>query len=142
MKKIDFHHHVKDRLSYACAVVKTVRERGLTVALWSTDKARLSIVDNYLWELDPYRFLPHAFVGSPEAASSPILLSEDLEQLNGQVLILLDDQLPPAWEKEFDRFERIVDIVGLDANEVEASRLRWTAYKAAGVELEAYNRES
>ena len=142
MQKIDFHFNVPNRLQYACLVTRTVYRRGLTLAVWAADERRLHRFDSLLWQFDPLSFLPHVRTGSVHAEETPILLSSDLFSLKGDVLLLLDDQLPPHWEEHFDRFTRIIDVVSTEPAELDASRQRYRAYKKAGVELAAYDRRS
>lgn len=142
MQKIDFHFNVPNRLQYACLVARTVYRRGLTLAVWTADERRLRHFDSLLWQFEPLSFLPHVRAGSAHAEQTPILLSSDLSALKGDVLLLLDDALPPDWEKHFDGFTRIIDVVSTEPAELEASRNRYRAYKQAGVELAAYDRRS
>ena len=99
-----------------------------------------SELDELLWRFDDLAFLPHVFADDCHAAETPILLSTKLPQLTGDVLVLLDDALPADWQKEFGRFSRIIDVVSTEPTELKLSRDRWRAYKAAGVELAAYDR--
>lgn len=140
MQKIDFHYNVPNRLRYACLVARTVYRRGLRLAIWSADERRLRELNSLLWRFDDLAFLPHVHADSPLAKETPILLSTRLESLDGDVLLLLDDNLPPEWEQRFDRFSRIIDVVSTDPIELQASRNRFRAYRAAGVELAAYDR--
>lgn len=142
MQKVDFHFNVPDRLRYACLVARTVYRRGLTLAVWTADTKRLRMLDSLLWRFDDLAFLPHTRAGGPLAAETPILLSNRLSELKGDVLLLLDDELPPDWENAFGNFSRIIDVVSTEPNELQASRARYKAYKAAGVELSAYDRRS
>ena len=142
MQKIDFHFNVPNRLRYACLVARTVYRRGLTLAVWSADERRLDALDSLLWRFDDLAFLPHVRAESPLAGETPILLSSKLGNLSGDVLLLLDDGLPPDWALSFDRFQRIIDVVSTDPNELQASRARYRAYKAAGVDLAAYDRRA
>ena len=103
MQKIDFHYNVPDRLRYACLVARTVYRRGLTLAVWTADERRLRELDSLLWRFDDLAFLPHVRAGSPLAGETPIRLSNRLEELEGDVLLLLDDQLPPEWQERLDR---------------------------------------
>ena len=140
MQKIDFHFNVPDRLRYACLVARTVLRRGLTLALWSSDERRLRDLDSLLWRFNDLAFLPHVFTTSPLANETPILMSTDLSSLQGDVLLLLDDHLPPSWQTDFERFNRIIDVVSTKPDELKLSRDRYRAYRAAGVELAAYDR--
>lgn len=140
MQKIDFHYNVANRLAYACRVARTVYKRGLTLAVWTSDERRLRELDSLLWRFDDLAFLPHVRAESPLAAETPIRLSSNLAALQGDVLLLLDDFLPPDWKTDFERFERIIDVVSTEPAELEQSRSRYRAYKAAGVTLAAYDR--
>ena len=140
MQKIDFHYNVPDRIHYACAVAATVFRRGLSLAVWSSDAGRLRSFNAQLWERDSLSFIPHVSAEHPHAAETPVRYSTSLQALSGDVLLLLDDTLPPDWETEFKRFDRIIDVVSTQEAEVQASRARYRAYKQAGVELAAYDR--
>ncbi len=140
MKKIDFHFNVPDRLRYACLVAQAVLKRGLALAVWSSSEARLRDLDRLLWRFDDLAFLPHASAESGLADETPILWSTDLSKLKGDVLLLLDDYLPPTWQTDFDRFARIIDVVGTEPEELKRSRDRYRSYRAAGVELAACDR--
>lgn len=105
-------------------------------------RARLRELDSLLWRFDDLAFLPHVGAASPLAAETPIRLSSRLEELEGDVLLLLDDQLPPEWQERLERFNRIIDVVSTKPDELQASRSRYRAYKAAGVDLAAYDRRS
>lgn len=140
MQKVDFHFNVPDRLRYACSVAKTVLHRKLRLAVWTSDADRLGRLDALLWSYSDLAFLPHVAPGHRLAPDTPILLSTRLEELEGDVLLLLDDALPPDWQTAFERFPRIIDVVSTKPDELQASRARYRAYKAAGVELAAYDR--
>lgn len=140
MQKIDFHFNVPNRLRYACLVARTVYKRGLTLALWTSDAERLRSLDALLWRFDDLAFLPHARCGNRLEGETPILLSTNLAELKGDVLLLLDDHLPENWKTEFERFARIIDVVSTEPQELKLSRDRYRAYKAQGVELAAYDR--
>lgn len=50
MTQVDFHFNVPNRLFYACQVAATVFRRGMTLAVWSADAARLQAFNAMLWE--------------------------------------------------------------------------------------------
>ena len=124
MQKIDFHFNVPNRLRYACLVARTVYKRGLTLAFWTSDAERLRNFDQLLWSFDDLAFLPHVRANSAHADETPILLSTDLSELKGDVLVLLDDHLPESWKTDFERFGRIIDVVSTDPTELRLSRDR------------------
>lgn len=142
MQQVDFHFNVPGRLLYACQVAKTVLvKRRLTLSYWSSNSDLLKRLDSMLWSFDDLAFLPHSFAEGEAASSAPILLSTNLSALKGDVLVLLDDSLPPNWKTEFSRFNRIIDIVGTSEQEKATSRIRYKAYRDSGVKLMAYDRK-
>ena len=139
MQQIDFHFNVGNRLLYACRVAQTVLRRRMTLAVWSRDERRLRDLDRLMWRYRDLAFLPHVEASRPTAARTPIRWSTRLDALEADVLLLLDDALPDDWEHALSRFGRIIDVVGSAPEEVESSRSRYRAYRAAGAELAAYD---
>lgn len=141
MYSIDFHYNVPKRLPYACLVAKTVLRRGLRLAVWTRNVERLKALDALLWSFNDLAFVPHVGPEHPLAPKTPVLLGADLNALTGDVLLLIDDDLPEGWQQAFARFSRIIDVVSLDPEETRLSRARYRAYRDAGVELKAYDRK-
>ena len=142
MQQIDFHSHVPNRILYACQVARTVYRRGLTLAVWCSDARRLEQFNSLLWDRFPLEFIPHVEASHPESKDTPVVFGTQLAQMKADVLLLLDDYLPPDWQEAFVNFSRIIDVVSTDENEVQLSRQRYLAYKRAGVELKHYNRSN
>ncbi len=141
MKQIDFHYHVANRSIYACKLVKKVTEKKLSVALFSSNADFLQLVYDDLWRFEDMTFIPHAWADSEYARDTNVLFTTDLTKLKGQdVLILLDDNVPENWSETFEKFDRIVDIVGTSEEELQTSRARFRLYKSSGVTLMAYDR--
>lgn len=141
MQQIDFHYNVPNRLRYACLVAKTVYSRQLKLAVWSSDAQRLSDFDSCLWQLDAMSFVPHVDATSEFAARTPVIFSTDLSKLSGDVLLLLDDHIPASWQTDFERFDRIIDVVSTDPAELQCSRARFVQYRNSGVKLVAHDRQ-
>lgn len=141
MKQIDFHYHVANRSLYACKLVKKVTAMKMSVALYSSNEEFLKMVYDDLWRFEDMTFIPHAWVDSEYARDTIVLFTTDLAKLkSSDVLILLDDNVPENWKASFERFDRIVDIVGTSEEELQSSRARFRLYKASGVTLKAYDR--
>ena len=65
----------------------------------------------------------------PAQARTPIWLLDDPQAcIEPQVLV----NLGPAVAPGFDRFARVIEIVGEDADDAQAGRQRWRHYVAAG----------
>ncbi len=141
MNQIDFHYHVANRSIYACKLVKKVSAMGKSVALFSSNADFLQLVYDDLWRFEDMTFIPHAWADSEFARDTNVLFTTDLTKLKGQdVLILLDDNVPENWSETFEKFDRIVDIVGTSEEELQTSRARFRLYKSSGVTLMAYDR--
>lgn len=141
MNQIDFHFNVLNRSIYACRLVKKVTGLGLTVGLWSRNEVFLKNVFDDLWRFEDMTFIPHAWAGSDLERETGVVFSTDLAALGRRdVLILLDEAVPENWKTAFSSFDRVIDIVSRNDEELQHSRTRYRLYKASGVELKAYDR--
>lgn len=141
MQQIDFHFHVRNRSLYACKLLKKLYGLKLTAVVWSTDRLLLKRVYDDLWRFDDLAFIPHAWSDAPEASQSPIVFGSDLEALpKNKVIVLLDENVPNNWQQALAPYDRVVDIVSTDPEELTHARARYRIYKAAGVTLKAYDR--
>jgi DNA polymerase III subunit chi len=70
-------------------------------------------------------------------AHSPIVLSAELpaNAAESQVLLNLGAVLPSG----FERFERLIELVGQDEADLQAARTRWKHYKDRGYALSRYD---
>lgn len=135
MSRIDFHFNVPDRLVYACRVVRKARAAGKTVVVWTSDAARLAAFDTQLWTFSALDFIPHVRTGSPLAADTPVLLADDATTAPAaDVLLLIDDAIPPDHGALFARFERVIDVVSPVEEEKLAARARFKAYRDEGLD--------
>ncbi|MCG5031342.1 DNA polymerase III subunit chi [Mesosutterella sp. OilRF-GAM-744-9] len=143
MQQIDFHFNVGSRLQYACLFVRKVWKMGKSVAVWSSDSARLADFNRRLWAFDDLSFVPHAMAGSQDAQEARVVLSEDPSRLpDSDVLLLLDESVPPDFEQLFRRFDRVVDIVSSVPEETAAARARYKIYRKLNCPLKAYDQGS
>jgi DNA polymerase-3 subunit chi len=133
--RVDFHFNVDHRLQYACRVVRKARGAGKSVLAFAREPDRLARFDAALWTFSALDFLPHVYADSPLAASTPILLTLQAETAHVRdVLLNLDDDTPPEFERWFARFERVIEVVSLDDTDRRLARARFTAYRQAGIE--------
>ncbi len=143
MQKIDFHFNVAQRTLYACRLIKKVRAMGLTVAVWSSNEVLLRRAYDDLWRFEDLTFIAHAWAGSAFEADAPVVFASDITKLKAaDVIILLDETVPPDWQKVLAPFDRVVDIVSTSPTELTNSRARYRLYKTAGVTLNAYDRKA
>ncbi|HIU37101.1 MAG TPA: DNA polymerase III subunit chi, partial [Candidatus Aphodousia faecigallinarum] len=126
--------NVANRLLYACRVVRKARANNMTVAVWTRDAHKLDFFARQLWSFEPTGFYPHVAADDELAAETPIVYHTDEKLLPARdVLILLDDEVPDDWKTLFDRFGRVIDIVGATEAERLPARQRFKTYRAAGL---------
>jgi len=130
---VDFHVNVDHAVGYACRVVRKVRSAGLTVLVHSRDTARLARLDQALWTFSVLDFLPHVDAGSPLAPQTPVWLSRETAATGRDVLVLLEDEPVPNCREWFPHFDRVIDIVSADEDDLARGRARFRAYRDAGL---------
>lgn len=143
MTRIDFHFNVDHRIHYACRVTRKARAAGKRVVVYARSAERLAQYDTALWTFSALDFLPHVYVASPLAASTPILLALDHAAAPASdVLLTLDDEAPPAFAELFGRYERVIEVVSRDDDDRTRARTRFRAYKDHGFQPTTFDGRS
>jgi DNA polymerase-3 subunit chi len=140
---VEFHTGLADPAAFAARLLGKALRTGHRVQC-AADAALRAQIDRLLWTGAERDFLPHALW--PEAAL-PVLSRTPLwlvlqalppgaaprpgEPPAPAVLVNLAAPMP---ERPTD-YERVIELVGTDADSVAAGRERWRAYKACGVEV-------
>lgn len=132
MSRIDFHVHVSDKLAYSCRLLRKACLSGARVAVVAEPEVLVAL-DDWLWRFSPVDFVPHCRAGASGVAlaASPIVLSKSLSAAacaGRQTVLNLGREVPAG----FDAFERLIDVVSDDVDEVMAGRQRWKHYVALG----------
>ncbi|KXU93791.1 DNA polymerase III subunit chi [Caballeronia megalochromosomata] len=135
MTRIDFHTNVGDPLAYACRLVRKAYLSGKPLVVLA-ESQRLAAFDEQLWTFQPLEFVPHCMAKSPLAADTPVVLTSNLDEApHHQVLVNLGAPMPA----QFARFERLVEIVGSEGDELAAGRERYRFYRDRGYTIETHN---
>ncbi len=134
MAEVAFHFNVPERLAYACRLLRKAHRLGNRVVVVGAPDV-LGRLDRLLWISDAMDFVPHIRVdGEADVAEhlrdTPLWLVDDVSRAPPQfrVLVQLADELPAG----IDRFERIVEVVSTDPDELAAGRRRWRQHQDAG----------
>lgn len=136
MTRIDFHFNAPDRIGYGCRLARKVYRSGGAAVVFCDDAARLARFDAMLWSLSPTDFVPHVAVDDRWAPRTPIVLTASADDTpHHQVLINLGDSMPGF----FSRFERLIEIVGDDAEDRSRARARYKWYKDRGYPLKTHD---
>ena len=132
MTRIDFHSNAPDKALHACRWLrKAALDMGAQVVV-SGDPATLDDIDARLWQLTPADFIAHCRADAQPAVlqRSPVVLGLPPATAlpHHQLLLNVGTEVPAG----FERFERLVELVGADAADVQAGRTRWRHYKQRG----------
>ena len=162
MTEISFHFNAPDKLAYACRLLRKAVSGGTQVVVTAAPDT-LSTLDTLLWTISPLDFIPHCFAAADAAliSASPVLLgmpsaksqrqgipfaleSTQVEAYSGAstnaaakplVLVNLGDTVPAG----FERFERLVEVVGGGQEDRACARDRWRHYAQRGYAITRYD---
>jgi len=134
--EILFYTFADNPLDVARRVAAKAHGQGRQVMIYAPDAAVADAIDRLLWTTPALGFVPHCRDSDALAAETPVLIGTDTGALrSADVMINLHTGQPPA----FARFERLVEIVGLDEARVEAGRARYRFYKTRGYALQTHD---
>jgi len=137
---IDFHVNVEHPVMHACRVVRKALGQQRTVLIYSSDAHKLSRLDAALWTFSALDFLPHVYADSGLSARTPVWLSLTTELPAARdLLVLLEDELVPDFDRWFGRFVRVIEIVSTEEQDRARARNRFKAYRARGFEPSAHD---
>lgn len=129
MTTVEFHFNAPDRLQAVCRFAAQALSRGERVLVYAPEPEVASRLDRLMWTWPATGFVPHCAVEDTLAPETPVLIArDDQAPADVRVLVNLAAECPP----HFARFERLVEVVGLDEAEREAARERYRQYKARG----------
>jgi DNA polymerase-3 subunit chi len=136
--EIDGHYNMPDKTGYVCRLLrKAVSAHGARLVVVA-DAAALEALDLALWKLAPSEFIAHC--RSDDAPfiveRSPVVLADSSADAlpDRPILVNLGAGLPAR----FERFERLIDIVGSDDADRQAGRARWRHYKDRGYAIRTH----
>ena len=138
MTEVTFHFNVPDKWDYVCRLLRKAGAKGARVTVTGEADA-ITRLDGQLWALSPTDFVPHCEAGSADAntlAASPIVFcaSCDLSP-HHEVLLNLGPVVPPG----FERFERLIEVVGPADADRQSSRQRWKFYQDRGYAIRRHD---
>jgi DNA polymerase-3 subunit chi len=136
MTKIDFYvgktSSLQARLNLACKLVEKAHVRKLYTYIHTDTPTTSAQLDEMLWKFNDISFIPHALVGTKDAAAR-VLIGHDHEPMeNCGFLINLSNEIPAF----FSRFERLAEILDQEEPVLLAGRKRYQFYRDRGYNLE------
>jgi DNA polymerase III subunit chi len=134
--EISFHFNAPDKVAYACRLLRKALNGGARVFVAGEPEA-LGQLDTALWTFSPLDFIPHCFGDADPSivAASPVVLGSgtQIAASTGQwpVMVNLGEGVPDG----FERFERLIEVVGTGEEDREVARDRWKHYASRGYVL-------
>ncbi len=113
-----------------CQLAMMAWEQGMQSMVLLPDDQQLEQLDQLMWSFPRDRFLPHQSARQPGDAPVVLGLPADLDNCQAQVIINLDTGVIPRPE----RFRRLLELVPASDADRHASRLKFRAYKALGLD--------
>ncbi len=136
MTQIDFYTNVRDKLHTACRIVAKAHGRGHKMLVYCPDPDTAQRVDRLLWTTAPTGFIPHCTPADALAKLTPVIIDHrGDEPLHDELLL----NLRPEWPPYFGRFERLIEIVGLDGEDRRHARDRYKFYRDRGYEIRTHD---
>lgn len=132
--EVEFHTGVDAPLVFACRLLRKAYRKGVRVVV-TAPPALLARLDRELWTFDERDFVPHlrwaAGAAAPRTAGRTPIWLVDGEPPADAPSVLVNVGASRAAEPQ--RFERIIEIVSDDADDLQAGRLRWRDYVQLGL---------
>ena len=132
MTKVDFYTGSPDKLRTACQLSHKAMQNGMRTVISTPDAAATDALDKLLWHYPATAFLPHCRSDAEEAGQMPVVLNRGGDKFpHHELLISLHNECVPY----FSRFERVIEIIGNDAEDSRLGRERFKFYRDRGYEL-------
>lgn len=126
---------MQDRFHFACRLTEKAVKQGNRVLIATADEQGSEALDSLLWSFSPESFVPHALIGSPGAANSPVVISHQQDdETHHDVMINLGLGLPDF----FSRFKRVTEIVVQEETVLAATRKNYAWYQERGYPLNTH----
>lgn len=136
MTTIDFYFNAADRFQVACRLAGKALAQRKRLLIYAPQPDTAQRIDRILWTWPATGFVPHCFAQDPLATETPVLIAaDDAAPDAGELLLNLDTSCPP----HFERFERLLEVVGQDDDARRAGRERYRYYRDRGYPIRNHN---
>ncbi|MBM3393729.1 MAG: DNA polymerase III subunit chi [Betaproteobacteria bacterium] len=136
MTLIDFYVNAENRLATLSSIGVRAMQKQSRLFVLTQDAAETDRVDRFLWTQPAVGFLPHCRASHRLAGVTPIIVDHVTDPIvHEQVLV----NFTRDCEAVFSRFERLVEIVGLDEEDKAQARARFRFYRDRGYEIRTHD---
>lgn len=143
MAEVFFYHLTTSPLEQALPdLLEKVRGNNWRALIRGTDQARLSHLDERLWQYRDDGFLAHGLAGGDHDADQPILLTTEEENANNSEILLLTHGAKTD-ATEVGKFTRVCLMFdGNNPDELTAARGDWKTLTDAGIAARYWAQEN
>ena len=132
MTSIDFYFNSADKLQVACRLAGKAIAQGKRLLIYAPQADSAQRIDRLLWTWQATGFVPHCAAHDPLASETPVLIASAADAHAAcDVLLNLAPDTPPA----FERYERLLELVGQDEEDRRAARERYRFYRERGFRI-------
>ncbi|MDX1375353.1 MAG: DNA polymerase III subunit chi [Burkholderiales bacterium] len=136
MTTIDFYFNAPDRFQVACRLAGKALAQRKRLLIYAPQPDTAQHIDRLLWTWPATGFVPHCFAHDALAEDTPVLIANDaLGPEAGELLLNLDEACPP----HFERFERLLEVVGQDDEARHQGRSRYRYYRDRGYPIRTHD---
>ncbi|MDR6265139.1 DNA polymerase III subunit chi [Roseobacter sp. N2S] len=142
MAEVYFYHLTRSRLDQALPdLLEKVRAKPWRALVRGRDIEKLKQLDTALWQYKEDSFLAHGLIGENHDSDQPILLTNQLDNVNHAEILLLTDgaKTTPQEVALYTRVCLMFD--GNTETELTAARTDWKALTDAGVPAQYWAQE-
>jgi DNA polymerase III subunit chi len=136
MTRVDFYLKAASKVEVARKLATKAFKSGKYIFIYTCNRELAAELDRHFWLFPPLSFLPHVASGNLLSTKSPVLIGDDPVALQRfDVLINCELDVP----EYFSRFDRVLEIVTVDPNEILIARGRFRHYKERGYLLDVHD---
>lgn len=136
MTRVNFYFNAADKMQVACRLAGKAAASGARLLIYAPDPETLQRIDRLLWTWPATGFVPHCGADDAIAGETPVLLDGATGSAAGcDVLLNLSAETPPA----FERFERVLEVVGRDDEDRQRARDRYRFYRERGYRIDDHD---
>ena len=142
MTRVDFYQladsNAKAPLLTSCKLIKKALAAHGSVYVQVPDLRTGEQLDEMLWQFEPDAFIPHVLLPRDDKLNAKVAIGVGTApDFYAHVLINLSDALP----HQFQRFERLLELVPASEEQRLKARERYSFYKQRGYPLQYHNLE-
>jgi DNA polymerase-3 subunit chi len=112
-----------------CRLAHKAFQQGHRIYIRAPDAAAAQRLDALLWTFNQGSFIPHALHPQESGDEFPVLIGTDMPPAAFDDILI---QLAPEPPAEFERFQRILEVVGPDDEDKQHGRNRFRFYREKG----------